>query len=169
MMTQMHCFAVTCLHCSSCWCGQECICGVTRSVFMLCCNVAERLVVLNADAFCWTSATSLLCRGHVCKYCNCNTVWQQTSTEQAIQLFLYCPACCWHLYRKKQTATIFKLHSSCALPPCLCWDENLSTPPKVWCYLFVQWSSKVCIQNQSLLSRTVRVRWQLNLTGGTAR
>ncbi len=33
----------------------------------------------------------------------------------------------------------------------------------------VLWSSKVCIQNQSLLSRTVRVRWQLNLTGGTAR
>ncbi len=33
----------------------------------------------------------------------------------------------------------------------------------------IQWSSKVCIQNQSLLSRTVHVRWQLNLTGGTAR
>ncbi len=139
----MHCFAVTCLPCSSCWCGQECICGVTRSVFMLCCNVAETAtlqhsIVLNADATCWASATSLVCRGHVCKYCNCNTVWQQTSTEQAIQLFLYCPACCWHLYRKKQTATIFKLHRSCALPPYLCWDENLSTPPKVWCYLFVR-------------------------------
>ncbi len=34
--------------------------------------------------------------------------------------------------------------------------------------LVLQWSSKVCIQNQSLLSRTVRVRRQLNLTGGTA-
>ncbi len=33
----------------------------------------------------------------------------------------------------------------------------------------VQWSSKVCIQNQSLLSRTIRVRRQLNLTGGTVR
>ncbi len=33
----------------------------------------------------------------------------------------------------------------------------------------VQWSSKVCIQNQSLLGTTVRVRRQLNLTGGTVR
>ena len=33
----------------------------------------------------------------------------------------------------------------------------------------VQWSSKVCIQNQSLLSRTIRVRRRLNLTGGTVR
>ncbi len=33
----------------------------------------------------------------------------------------------------------------------------------------IQWSSKVCIRNQSLLSRTIRVRRQLTLTGGTAR
>jgi len=35
--------------------------------------------------------------------------------------------------------------------------------------LGLQWSSKVCIQNQSLLGTTVRVRRQLNLTGGTVR
>ncbi len=33
----------------------------------------------------------------------------------------------------------------------------------------LQWSSKVCIQNQSLLGKTVGVRRQLNLTGGTVR
>ncbi len=52
-------------------------------------------------------------------------------------------------------------------------STGLLRPACLWSLLAaqlqtLQWSSKVCIQHQSLLSRTVRVRRQLNLTGGTA-